>query len=470
MTAFRHDFHPTSLREYDIRGVIGKTLSGADAFAIGRCFGSIVAREGGKKVVVGYDGRLSSPELETQLVAGLVACGLEVARIGCGPTPMLYFASYELKADGAVMVTGSHNPPDYNGFKMMLGKKPFFGQQILQIGQMAASGDVVAEASGSSTEVDVSDAYVARVLKDYDGGDRALTVVWDPGNGSGAEITKRLVAKLPGKHTVINGEIDGRFPNHHPDPTVLKNLEQIIAEVQKQGADLGIAFDGDADRIGAVDGEGNMLFGDQLLVVLARDVLKAHPGGTIIADVKASQVLFDEVAKAGGNPLMWKTGHSLIKAKMAETQSPLAGEMSGHIFFNDKWYGFDDAPYSAIRLLGIVARASESLAQMRDALPKVINTPELRFNCPDERKFGVIEEVKARLAASGAKVQDVDGVRVLTEDGWWLLRASNTQAVLVARAEAKSEEGLERLKTLLAEQVEASGLQAPDFSGENAGH
>jgi phosphomannomutase len=470
MTAFRHDFHPTSLREYDIRGVIGKTLSGADAFAIGRCFGSIVVREGGKKVVVGYDGRLSSPELETQLVAGLVACGLEVARIGCGPTPMLYFASYELKADGAVMVTGSHNPPDYNGFKMMLGKKPFFGQQILQIGQMAASGDVVAEASGSSTEVDVSDAYVARVLKDYDGGDRALTVVWDPGNGSGAEITKRLVAKLPGKHTVINGEIDGRFPNHHPDPTVLKNLEQIIAEVKKQGADLGIAFDGDADRIGAVDGEGNMLFGDQLLVVLARDVLKNHPGGTIIADVKASQVLFDEVAKAGGNPLMWKTGHSLIKAKMAETQSPLAGEMSGHIFFNDKWYGFDDAPYSAIRLLGIVARASESLAQMRDALPKVINTPELRFNCPDERKFGVIEEVKARLAASGAKVQDVDGVRVLTEDGWWLLRASNTQAVLVARAEAKSEEGLERLKKLLAEQVEASGLQAPDFSGENAGH
>jgi phosphomannomutase len=470
MTAFRHEFHPTSLREYDIRGVIGKTLSGADAFAIGRCFGSIVVKEGGKKVAVGYDGRLSSPELEKQLVAGLVACGLEVARVGCGPTPMLYFASYELKADGAVMVTGSHNPPDYNGFKMMLGKKPFFGAQILEIGRMAAAGEVVPETSGSSTQVDVSDAYIARMLKDYDGGDRALNVVWDPGNGSGADITKRLVAKLPGKHTVINGDIDGRFPNHHPDPTVLKNLEQIIAEVKKQGADLGIAFDGDADRIGAVDGEGNMLFGDQLLVVLARDVLKAHPGGTIIADVKASQVLFDEVAKAGGTPLMWKTGHSLIKAKMAETKSPLAGEMSGHIFFNDKWYGFDDAPYSAIRLLGIVARASESLAQMRDALPKVINTPELRFDCPDERKFGVIQEVKARLAASGANVQDVDGVRVLTEDGWWLLRASNTQAVLVARAEAKTEEGLERLKALLAEQVEASGLAAPDFSGENAGH
>ncbi|ONG50795.1 phosphomannomutase [Pseudoroseomonas deserti] len=470
MSAFHHAFHPTSLREYDIRGIVGKTLSGADAFAIGRCFGSIVVRQGGKKVAVGYDGRLSSPELEAQLVAGLVACGLEVARIGCGPTPMLYFAAYELGADGAAMVTGSHNPPDYNGFKMMLGKKPFFGQQIQEIGRMAEAGDVVPEASGSATKVDVADAYLARLLKDYDGGERALKVVWDPGNGSGAEVTKRMVAKLPGQHTVINGEIDGTFPAHHPDPTVLKNLAQIIAEVKKQGADLGIAFDGDADRIGAVDGEGNMLFGDQLLVVLARDVLKAHPGGTIIADVKASQVLFDEVAKAGGTPLMWKTGHSLIKAKMAETKAPLSGEMSGHIFFADKWYGFDDALYGAIRLLGIVARADQSLAEMRAGLPQVLNTPELRFDCPDERKFGVITEVKERLAKAGAKVNDVDGVRVLTEDGWWLLRASNTQAVLVARAEAKTEEGLERLKKDIATQVEASGLAAPDFSGENAGH
>ncbi|WP_160000059.1 phosphoglucomutase/phosphomannomutase PgmG [Roseomonas sp. 18066] len=470
MPAFHHAFHPTSLREYDIRGIVGKTLSGADAFAIGRCFGSIVVRQGGKKVAVGYDGRLSSPEMEAQLVAGLVACGLEVARVGCGPTPMLYFAAYELGADGAAMVTGSHNPPDYNGFKMMLGKKPFFGEQIQEIGRMAEAGDVVAEASGSSTKVDVSDAYLARLLKDYDGGERALKVVWDPGNGSGAEITQRMVAKLPGHHTIINGEIDGTFPAHHPDPTVLKNLAQIIAEVKKQGADLGIAFDGDADRIGAVDGEGNMLFGDQLLVVLARDVLKNHPGGTIIADVKASQVLFDEVAKAGGTPLMWKTGHSLIKAKMAETRAPLSGEMSGHIFFADKWYGFDDALYGAIRLLGILARADQSLAEMRAGLPQVLNTPELRFDCPDERKFGVIAEVKERLAQSGAKVNDVDGVRVLTEDGWWLLRASNTQAVLVARAEAKTEEGLERLKRDIATQVEASGLQAPDFSGENAGH
>jgi phosphomannomutase len=383
---------------------------------------------------------------------------------------MLYFATYALEADGGVMVTGSHNPPNYNGFKMMLGKKPFYGKQIQEIGRMAAEGDVVPAATGSDRQVDVADRYVARMMQDWDGGDRPLKVVWDPGNGSGAEIVKKIVAQLPGTHFVINGTIDGTFPAHHPDPTVAKNLEQIIAEVAREGADLGIAFDGDADRIGVVDDQGNIFFGDQLLVVLARDVLKSKPGGTIIADVKASQVLFDEIAKAGGTPLMWKTGHSLIKAKMAETGSPLAGEMSGHIFFADKWYGFDDAPYSAIRLLGIVARMAGKLSAVRAALPQVINTPELRFDCPDTRKFEVVAEVKQRLASQGAKMQDVDGVRVLTEEGWWLLRASNTQAVLVARAEASSDAGLDRLKAQIAGQLQASGLKAPDFSGENAGH
>jgi phosphomannomutase len=279
-----------------------------------------------------------------------------------------------------------------------------------------------------------------------------------------------LLERLPGEHTVLFAEIDGRFPNHHPDPTVPKNLEALIAEVRRQKADLGIAFDGDADRIGVVDDTGHMLFGDQLLVVLARDVLKSKPGGTIIADVKASQVLFDEVARAGGAPLMWKTGHSLIKAKMAETGSPLAGEMSGHVFFADRWYGFDDALYAAVRLLGIVARSGEKLSAVRLAMPQVVNTPELRFDCDDTRKFGVIAEVATRLKTAGANVSETDGVRVLTNDGWWLLRASNTQAVLVARAEASSDAGLERLKAALVMQLEASGLDAPDFSGENAGH
>jgi phosphomannomutase len=468
--SFSHRFDATMLREYDIRGVVGKTLHPADAFAIGRAFGTVVARAGGHTVAVGFDGRLSSPELEPPLVDGLRQSGMEVIRIGRGPTPMLYFAATTLKTDGAVMVTGSHNPPDYNGFKMMLAGKPFFGAQIQMIGQLAAAGDVVAQAEGSERSLDVSSDYLSRLLADWDGGDRMLKVVWDNGNGAAGDVLSRLVASLPGAHTVLNAEIDGRFPAHHPDPTVPKNLEQLIAAVHAEGADLGIAFDGDADRIGAVDGTGEILFGDQLLVVLARDVLKTHPGGTIIADVKASQVLFDEVAKAGGTPLMWKTGHSLIKAKMAETGSPLAGEMSGHVFFADKWYGFDDALYAAVRLLGIVARSSESLAEMRAGLPQVLNTPELRFDCEETRKFAVIAEVAGRLRQAGAQVSETDGVRVQTEDGWWLLRASNTQAVLVARAEAATEAGLERLKAALVEQLAASGLAAPDFSGAHAGH
>lgn len=468
--AFSHRFDPTVLREYDIRGIVGRTLHATDAFAIGRAFGSIVARGGGKRVAVGYDGRLTSPELEQALVQGLCASGMEALRIGRGPTPMLYYSATKLETDGAIMVTGSHNPPDYNGFKMMLGRKPFFGQQILQIGTMAASGDVVPDEEGSDQAVVIADDYVARLLADWDGGDRMLKVVWDNGNGAAGDVLEKLVASLPGEHFVLNGEIDGRFPAHHPDPTVPANLVELIAEVRARNADIGIAFDGDADRIGLVDDTGEILFGDQIMVVLARDVLKEHPGATIIADVKASQVLFDEIAKAGGNPLMWKTGHSLIKSKMAETGSPLAGEMSGHIFFADRWYGFDDALYAAVRTLGIIARMDGKLSAVRRALPHVINTPELRFDCDDRRKFAVIEEVAARLSAEGAKVSATDGVRVQTEDGWWLLRASNTQAVLVARCEASTPAGLDRLKAALTKQLLASGLSEPDFSGAQAGH
>lgn len=473
--SFTHRFDPTVLREYDIRGIVGQTLHEADAFAIGRCFGSVVAREGGGTVAVGYDGRVSSPVLEPHLVAGLKASGMEVLRIGCGPTPMLYYAATTLPTAGGIMLTGSHNPPDYNGFKMMLHGKPFFGARITDLGRMAEAGDVVPPAEGSDRAVDVSAAYLARLVADWDGGagdsgKPALNVVWDNGNGAAGAVLERLVRLLPGRHTVLFAEIDGTFPNHHPDPTVPHNLERLIAEVRSRGADLGIAFDGDADRIGVVDDTGEVLFGDQLLVVLARDVLKTHPGATIIADVKASQVLFDEIARAGGVPLMFKTGHSLIKSKMAEVGCPLAGEMSGHIFFADRWYGFDDALYAAIRLLGILARMDGRLSAVRAALPAVLNTPELRFDCDDTRKFAVIAEVAARLKAAAATVSDIDGVRVQTDDGWWLLRASNTQAVLVARAEASSAAGLERLKAALAAQLQASGLAAPDFSGAHAGH
>ncbi|HTI02747.1 MAG TPA: phosphomannomutase/phosphoglucomutase [Acidisoma sp.] len=468
--AFSHSFNPTSLREYDIRGVVGKTLTEADGFAIGRTFGSMIARKGGSIVAVGYDGRTHSPLLEKALVEGLKASGINVLRVGRGPTPLLYFAAFTRGTDGAVMVTGSHNPPEYNGFKMMVGKKPFFGKDILELGRLSAAGDVVEEGAGKDETVDLTDDYVARLARDWDGGEQKLKVVWDNGNGAAGEVLQKLVTHIPGEHKILFGDIDGHFPNHHPDPTVPKNLEALIAAVKGSGADLGIAFDGDADRIGAVDGDGNIFFGDQLLVILARDVLRERPDSIIISDVKASQVLFDEIEVAGGKPLMWKTGHSLIKAKMAETGSPLAAEMSGHVFYADKWYGFDDALYAAIRLIGIAARSPLSLAEMHDALPRVINTPELRFDCDDVRKFAVITEVAGRLKDAGASVSEIDGVRVKTEDGWWLLRASNTQSVLVARAEAKTAEGLERLKADLVVQLEASGIEAPDFEAAASGH
>jgi phosphomannomutase len=467
---FSHSFNPTSLREYDIRGIVGKTLTPQDGFAIGRTFGSMIARSGGSTVSVGYDGRTHSPELEKALVEGLKASGMNVLRVGRGPTPLLYFAAFTRGTDGAVMVTGSHNPPEYNGFKMMIGRKPFFGKDILELGRFAAAGDVVAETTGHDELVDLRPDYVARLAQDWDGGERKLKIVWDNGNGAAGEVLQELIKHLPGEHTVLFPEIDGRFPNHHPDPTVPKNLEALIAAVKGSRADLGIAFDGDADRIGAVDGRGHILFGDQLLVILSRDVLKTHPGAIIISDVKASQVLFDEIERAGGSPLMWKTGHSLIKSKMAETGSPLAAEMSGHVFFADKWYGFDDALYAAVRLAGIVARSPLSLAEIHDALPAVVNTPELRFDCDDVRKFAVIAEVAARLKTAGAAVSETDGVRVKTDDGWWLLRASNTQSVLVARAEAKDTAGLARLKADLVTQLESSGIEAPDFDAASSGH
>jgi phosphomannomutase len=297
---------------------------------------------------------------------------------------------------------------------------------------------------------------------------KKLKVAWDTGNGAVGVTIRGVVDKLTGEHFVLNETVDGTFPAHHPDPTVPANLEQLTAEVKRRGCDLGIAFDGDGDRIGAIDGKGRILWGDQLMVLWARDVLKNRPGATVIADVKASQVLFDEIARAGGKPMMFKTGHSLIKSKMAEIGAPLAGEMSGHIFFADTFYGFDDALYCALRLLNIVANAEESLADMRDGLPNPVNTPELRFDCPDERKFTLVEEVKDRLSKQGAKFSDIDGVRVSTNDGWWLLRASNTQPVLVARCEAADQAGLERLLAELRGALGASGVELPD--DPSAGH
>ena len=456
-------FDPTSLCEYDIRGIVGKTLGVEDAYAIGRGFATHVRRAGGTRVAVGWDGRVSSPSLRDELVRGLTESGVNVVRVGIGPTPMLYFAEATLEVDGAIQITGSHNPAEYNGFKMVLQHGPFFGEQIQSIGKMAAEGDWD-EGTGEVTDYDIEDLYVDRLFAGYSGG--AFRIGWDNGNGAGGRILEKLVAKLPGEHHLLYTEIDGSFPNHHPDPTEEKNLVDLKKLVADKGLDFGVAFDGDADRIGAIDGQGRVVWGDQILSILAEPVLRAEPGSTIIADVKASQALYDRIAELGGKPLMWKTGHSLIKVKMKETDSPLAGEMSGHIFFRHEWYGFDDALYAAIRLISAVRVLGGSLTALKDAMPELVNTPEMRFQVDESRKFAVVDEILDRLETAGAEVNRTDGARVNTADGWWLLRASNTQDVLVARAEAKDQAGLDRLLGQIDEQLALSGLQR----GPQAGH
>jgi phosphomannomutase len=457
-----HRFHPTVLREYDVRGIVGQTLGAADARALGQAYATMIRQGGdGRRVCVGMDGRLSSPELAEALIGGLCAAGVDVQWIGRGPTPMLYFAVHHLGADGGIQVTGSHNPPAHNGFKMMLGTRSFFGARIQELGRIAAQA-AYAQGEGRRLDAPVFDAYVERLARDFPGG-RALSVVWDAGNGAAGEALSALAARLPGRHRLLYADIDGRFPNHHPDPTVDANLEDLRRAVAEEGAEIGIAFDGDGDRIGVVDGRGRIVRGDQLMQILAAEVLPRHPGAPIIADVKASQALFDEIARLGGEPVMWKTGHSLIKAEMAERRAPLAGEMSGHIFYADGFYGHDDALYVAIRLLGILAQGECTLADWRDRMAPLINTPEIRFDCPDEQKFAVVDQVGERLEAEGAEVNAIDGVRVTTTDGWWLLRASNTQAVLVARAEARDEAGLLRLKQQIAAHLEAAGVRPPEF-------
>ncbi|HKU93204.1 MAG TPA: phosphomannomutase/phosphoglucomutase [Sphingomicrobium sp.] len=451
-----HSFNPTILREYDIRGIVGDTLTEADAYALGRTYAGKAHSEGARTIAVGRDGRTHSGMLEAELIRGLTEGGMNVMQIGMGPSPMLYFATHYLDVDGGIQVTGSHNPADYNGFKLLLKGRSLFGAEIQEIGQRAASGHWH-EGSGTVEEVDIREAYVERLLQDFSG--QAFRIGWDAGNGAAGPILDMLVERLPGQHHVIFSQVDGRFPNHHPDPTVEANLADLKALVAREQCDFGIAFDGDGDRIGAVDGEGRVIWGDQLMLILAEPVLREQPGATIIADVKASQVLFDGIARLGGEPLMWKTGHSLIKSKMKETGAPLAGEMSGHIFFKHRWYGFDDALYAAVRLIEAVSASGKTLTEIMDAMPKSVATPELRFPVDEARKFGIVDEVRDRLSAEGAKVDATDGVRVSTADGWWLLRASNTQDVLVARAEAKDEAGVERLVAKIDDQLAKSGVK-----------
>ena len=465
-----HQFHPTVLREYDIRGIIGETLSEADAYAIGRGFATLLGQAGGRCVAVGYDGRISSPMLEAALVKGINEAGLDAVRVGMGPTPMLYYAEASMEdVQGGIQITGSHNPPNYNGFKMVFMGRPFFGADIQELGRIAAEG-AWAVGSGSHQSREILGAYVARVAEGLAGVDRAgladLAIGWDAGNGAAGPALELLVKQLPGRHHTLFTQVDGTFPNHHPDPTEEKNLADLKELVAREQLDFGVAFDGDGDRIGAIDGTGRVIWGDQLLMIYAEDLLKMEPGAAIIADVKASSALFDRVTALGGHPTMWKTGHSLIKSKMKEIGAPLAGEMSGHVFFAHQYYGYDDALYAAVRLIAASSRLGKSVTQLRAEMPPLVNTPELRFQVDESRKFAVIDEVKARLAADGADVNAIDGVRVSTPDGWWLLRASNTQDVLVARAESNDQAGLDRLLAQVDAQLAASGLER----GEQAGH
>lgn len=455
-----HAFSPSIFREYDIRGVVGESLHAPDAYAIGQHFAAKIAYKPGVSIVVGRDGRLTSPTLAEALKRGIADSGIPVIDIGVGPTPMLYFAAHTLGASAGVMVTGSHNPPDHNGFKFVLGGRAFYGADIASLMTPARSPAHV-RGTAEIKSCDVQSAYLDVLLQAYTPTARSLHIAWDAGNGAAGEVMKALCQRLPGRHIALNAAIDGTFPAHHPDPSEPKNLRQLAAAVREHRLDAGIAFDGDGDRIGVVDDQGEILWGDQLLMLYAADVLRDRPGATIIADVKASQSLFDEIARLGGTPLMWKTGHSLIKSKMAETGAPLAGEMSGHMFFADRYFGYDDALYAAVRFLSLLARTAQPLSVWRQSLPRVINTPELRFPCPDERKFEVIAEVAARLRQDGARFSDVDGVRVNSADGWWLLRASNTQAVLVARAEGADQAGLDRIVSALRRQLAASGIDLP---------
>ena len=440
-----HVFHPNILREYDIRGIADDTLTLDDSRAIGLSFATCLRLRGyGKHVVVGRDGRLSSPVLAAGLCEGLVAGGAKVTNIGCGPTPMLYYAGISLKADAAIQVTGSHNPPSHNGFKMVMNGTVFFGSDIQELGDISASGPAK-KPGGSLTETSIFEEYVNRLVTDAKTGN--FTVVWDCGNGASGPATISTTQKISGTHHVLFSEIDGHFPNHHPNPVDPKTLAILRESVAEVSADLGIGFDGDGDRIGIVDAKGRHVPGDLLTAFLAQDISHRYPGAPVILDVKSSDMAMDLISAAGGDAQIWITGHSHMKKRMAENGAPLAGEMSGHIFIKDGFYGFDDALYVGIRVLSQMAKTGQSITNFIDTLPSQYATPELRIDCPDNQKFDAIKRLKKYIKSQirNKNVSYIDGVRVRKGYGWWLVRASNTEAVIVARAEGKTPAALKKL-------------------------
>jgi phosphomannomutase len=443
-----------AVRAFDIRGQVGRDLDEEDARLLGGAYASLARERGLSRIAVGRDGRLTSPAMEAALLEGLVEGGMKVTRVGTGPTPMLTFAVRSLELDGGIMVTASHNPPADNGFKLLLGPERIHGKALKAL--VAREGTPVP--GGSVEERVVIDDYVAD-LAEVAHGLRGFKVAWDCGNGATGEVVERLTARLPGEHVLLYSEIDGRFPNHHPDPAVGANLRDLQNAVIGAACDLGIAFDGDGDRIGAVDSTGAVVWADQLLLLMAADVLRDNPGAAIAADVKSSRVLFDGVKALGGRPVMVPSGYVLVKEAMKREGALLSGELSGHMFYADRWDCTDDALYAAVRVLRALSRSNQTLSEFRESLPRTIITPEFRIPCADERKAAVVEEVDGRLTAAGVEIDRADGLRVMSEDGWWLLRASGTEAKITCRAEAYDEEALERLMTQLRRELRESGIE-----------
>ncbi len=443
-------------REYDIRGIINKTLLKKDAYLIGRGFCSL--NKNLESVVVCRDGRLSSPLFSETLIKGILDSGVNVIDIGCGPTPMLYFSSIKLKADAGIMVTGSHNPKNHNGFKIVLNNKSFFGNDIKKLYEFILKNKFI-DGKGVLTKRDVQKDYITCLLK-KSGPFPNIKVLWDCGNGATGKIVSLLVKKLPGQHTVLFSEIDGNFPNHHPDPTIEKNLVYLKEAMKLDNAELGISFDGDGDRIGVVSNDKKLIPGDLLTAFLAGSILKKKKNAPIILDIKSSKTAMKIIETQNGNPVISKTGHSLIKTKLKEINSPLAGEMSGHIFFNDNWFGFDDGIYSALRCFQEIRAREGGLKKFLKNIPKTFVSPEIRINCSDEIKFKVVEKVKISSIRDFKKsdLLTIDGIRVNSQNGWWLLRASNTQAALIARAEGYSKKDLENLLEEISIYLNKAGI------------
>lgn len=454
---------PAILRDEDIRGIVGRALEPADAAALGAAFGTFVAERGGRTVVLGFDGRLTSRALAVSFARGMITAGMQVARVGLGPTPMLHFARAQLRTDAAVMVTGSHDPPEYNGFKLSVRGRSLTQAEIRRLGEVAGEG-TFASGDGLMLNRPMLDAYVERLSRALVL-EHPLSVAWDASNGAVGAVLTKLCTRLPGRHVLLNEMVDGTFPAHRPDPARPDALERLRKIVVAEECDLGVAFDGDGDRLGVVDGDGRILRIDQTLLLLARDVLQVRPGAAIVADVGASQTFFDEIARLGGIPLMARAGRGAVEARIVETSALLAGEVNGHIFFGDHDIQYDDALYddalyAAVRLMNVVSRADCSLAALRDGLPQTFDIPELSLPCADERKNAVIDEIGARLAAAGAEITVIDGIRFKADEGWWLLRASRSRAVLLARCEGTTEAGLVRMKQALRQELERSQVAA----------